>query len=178
MAPLPLAEGHGNPVKGITVSALARPSRNCFGAAHVGQQTDPNPGKTKHLKISCTHLKTLSGTCSLFTLFASGKICAAHAGHCCVAGGKHASLVKLFWRCPSGRMPTSCPAPAQQTHPKTGTTKHLKISVKHLKTLSGICSGAGAAHACGHHAVKVPCKTVLALPIRANAYPPQPIKLI
>ena len=95
-----------------------------------------------------------------------------------VANTRYASLVKLFWRCPSGRMPTSCPAPAQQTHPNTGTTKHLKISVKHLKTLSGICSGAGAAHACGHHAVKVPCKTVLALPIRANAYLPQPIKLI
>ena len=93
LAPLPLAEGHGNPVKGITVYALACPSRNCFGAAHVRQQTDPNPGRTKHLKISCKHLKTLSGTCSLFTLFALGKICAAHAGHCCVAGGKHALRV-------------------------------------------------------------------------------------
>jgi hypothetical protein len=108
LAPLALAEGHGNPVKGITVYALACPFRNCFGAAHVGQQTDPNPGKTKHLKISCKHLKMLSGTCSLFTLFALGKICAAHAGHCCVAGGKHA--------------------------------------------------------------LRVPCETVLALPIRTNAY--------
>ena len=128
MAPLPLAEGHGNPVKGNTVYALACPSRNCFGAAHVGQQTDPNPGKTKHLKISCKHLKMLSGTCSLFTLFALGKICAAHAGHCCVAGGKHALLG-----------PCETVHPAHQIHLNTVETKHLKISCKHLKMLSGIC---------------------------------------
>ena len=55
-----------------------------------------------------------------------------------VANMRYASLVKLFWRCPSGKMPTSCPAPAQQTHPNTGKTKHLKMSLKHLKTLSRI----------------------------------------
>jgi hypothetical protein len=37
LAPLPLAEGHGNPVKRITIYASAFSFRNCFGAADACQ---------------------------------------------------------------------------------------------------------------------------------------------